>query len=178
MAYTFLKAQGKQIGLSLLDEGAVNTAGQLLAKAATKGVDLQLPTDCVVVQKLESGAEQKVVSTDEIPEDWEGVDIGPKTSSAFAESVSSAGTVVWNGPLGVFEIDDFAHGTNAVAQALEQATWESGAVSIIGGGDTAAAVAKAGAAQRMTHMSTGGGASLECLGGRALPGVDALDDKQ
>jgi phosphoglycerate kinase len=178
MAYTFLKAQGKEIGQSLLDEETVSTAASLLKKAADAGVDLQLPSDCVTVQKLEAGADQQIVSTDAIPADWEGVDIGPETSAAFANLVSSAGTVVWNGPLGVFEIDDFAKGTNAVAQALEQATWESGAVSIIGGGDTASAVAKAGAAQRMTHMSTGGGASLECLGGRVLPGVEALNDKE
>jgi phosphoglycerate kinase len=177
MAYTFLKAQGKEIGQSLLDEETVGTAASLLEKAADAGVDLQLPSDCVTVQKLEAGADQQVVSTDAIPADWEGVDIGPETSAAFANLVSSAGTVVWNGPLGVFEIDDFAKGTNAVAQALEQATWESGAVSIIGGGDTASAVAKAGVAQRMTHMSTGGGASLECLGGRVLPGVEALNDR-
>ena len=177
MAYTFLKAQGKEIGQSLLDAETVETAGRLLKKAADAGVDLQLPSDCVVVQKLEAGTPQQIVSTDAIPVDWEGVDIGPETSAAFSARVAAAGTVVWNGPLGVFEIDDFAKGTNAVATALEQATWESGAVSIIGGGDTASAVAKAGAAQRMTHMSTGGGASLECLGGRILPGVEALDEK-
>ena len=131
----------------------------------------------MVVQELEAGTESRVVNTDEIPADWEGVDIGPATAAEYADRVAAAGTVIWNGPLGVFEIEDFAKGTNAVAVALEQATWESGAVSIIGGGDTAAAIAKAGAAQRMTHMSTGGGASLECLGGRDLPGVEALDDK-
>jgi len=177
MAYTFLKAQGKEIGQSLFDAETMDTAASLMAKAKTHGVDLQLPSDCVVVQKLEAGTESRVVKTDEIPADWGGVDIGPATAAEFTERVAAAGTVIWNGPLGVFEIEDFAKGTNAVAVALEQATWESGAVSIIGGGDTAAAVAKAGAAQRMTHMSTGGGASLECLGGRILPGVEALDDK-
>jgi len=178
MAYTFLKAQGKEIGQSLFDAETMDTAGGLLEKAKAKGVDLQLPTDCVVVQKLEAGAESRVVTSDTIPADWEGVDIGPATAAEFAKRVGDAGTVIWNGPLGVFEIDDFAKGTNTVAEALEQATWESGAVSIIGGGDTAAAVAGAGAAQRMTHMSTGGGASLECLGGQILPGVEALDDKE
>jgi len=178
MAYTFLKAQGKEIGQSLFDAETMDTAGGLIEKAKAKGVDIQLPTDCVVVQKLETGAESRVVTSDEIPADWEGVDIGPATAAEFAGRVADAGTVIWNGPLGVFEIDDFAKGTNVVAEALEQATWERGAVSIIGGGDTAAAVAKAGAAQRMTHMSTGGGASLECLGGRILPGVEALDDKE
>ena len=177
MAYTFLKAQGKEIGQSLFDAETVDTAAGLMEKAKTHGVDLQLPSDCVVVQELEAGTESRVVNTDEIPADWEGVDIGPATAAEYADRVAAAGTVIWNGPLGVFEIEDFAKGTNAVAVALEQATWESGAVSIIGGGDTAAAIAKAGAAQRMTHMSTGGGASLECLGGRDLPGVEALDDK-
>ena len=177
MAYTFLKAQGKEIGQSLFDAETMDTAAGLMEKAKTHGVDLQLPSDCVVVQELEAGTESRVVNTDEIPADWEGVDIGPATAAEYAERVAAAGTVIWNGPLGVFEIEDFAKGTNAVAVALEQATWESGAVSIIGGGDTASAIAKAGAAQRMTHMSTGGGASLECLGGRNLPGVEALDDK-
>ena len=173
MAYTFLKAQGREIGNSLLDEDSLGVARQLLEKAGDK---LELPSDCVVTRKVAAGAEHKVVAIDDIPADWEGVDIGPATSERFARTVASAGMVVWNGPLGVFEIDDFAEGTNAVAQALEQATWESGVVSIIGGGDTAAAVAKAGADQRMSHISTGGGASLECLGGRLLPGVEALDD--
>jgi len=177
MAYTFLKAQGKEIGQSLFDAETMDTAGRLMEKAETHGVDLQLPSDCVVVQELAAGAESQVVESDEIPADWEGVDIGPDTAADYAARVAGAGTVIWNGPLGVFEIDDFAIGTNAVAAALEQATWESGTVSIIGGGDTAAAVAKAGGAQRMTHMSTGGGASLECLGGRVLPGVEALDEK-
>jgi len=177
MAYTFVKAQGKEIGQSLFDAETMDTAAGLMEKAKTHGVDLQLPSDCVVVQELEAGTESRVVNTDEIPADWEGVDIGPATAAEYAERVAAAGTVIWNGPLGVFEIEDFAKGTNAVAVALEQATWDSGAVSIIGGGDTASAIAKAGAAQRMTHMSTGGGASLECLGGRDLPGVEALDDK-
>ncbi len=177
MAYTFLKAQGKEIGQSLFDAETMDTAAGLMEKAKTHGVDLQLPSDCVVVQELEAGTESRVVNTDEIPADWEGVDIGPATTAEYADRVAAAGTVIWNGPLGVFEIKDFAKGTNTVAVALEQATWESGAVSIIGGGDTASAIAKAGAAQRMTHMSTGGGASLECLGGRILPGIEALADK-
>ena len=173
MAYTFLKAQGLEIGNSLLEEESVPVAADLLQKAGSK---LVLPTDCLVTQKFAAGAETRVVSVTDIPPDWEGVDIGPETRERYTAAVSEAGTVVWNGPLGVFEVDDFAAGTIAVAQALEQATWESGAVSIIGGGDTAAAVAKAGAHKRMTHISTGGGASLECLGGRVLPGVEALDD--
>ena len=173
MAYTFLKAQGHEIGKSLLEEAAVPIAADLLRKAGDK---LVLPSDCLITQKFAAGAETRVVPMDAIPADWEGVDIGPATRENFVDIVSAAGTVVWNGPLGVFEIDDFAEGTMTIAKALEQATWESGAVSIIGGGDTAAAVAKAGAHKRMTHISTGGGASLECLGGRFLPGVEALDE--
>ena len=172
MAYTFLKAQGHEIGKSLLEEESVPIAADLLRTAGSK---LVLPTDCLVTQRLAAGAETRVVPVTDIPADWEGVDIGPETRERYTAAVSEAGTVVWNGPLGVFEIDDFAAGTIAVAQALEQATWESGVVSIIGGGDTAAAVAKAGAQKRMTHISTGGGASLECLAGRVLPGVEALD---
>ncbi len=173
MAYTFLKAQGLEIGKSLLEESAIPVATELLQKAGAK---LVLPTDCLVTQKFAAGAETRVVPVTAIPADWEGVDIGPETTEHFVDLVQHAGTVVWNGPLGVFEIDDFAAGTLKVAQALEQATWESGVVSIIGGGDTAAAVAKAGASKRMTHISTGGGASLECLGGRVMPGVEALDE--
>lgn len=174
MAYTFFKAQGREIGKSLLEEATVPIAADLLAKAGDK---LVLPVDCLVTQKFAAGAETQVVPTADMPVDWEGVDIGPQTRERFCQIVSDAGTVVWNGPLGVFEIEDFSAGTFAVARALEQATWESGAVSIVGGGDTAAAVAKAGAHKRMTHISTGGGASLESLGGRLLPGVEALDDR-
>ena len=173
MAYTFLKAQGHEIGNSLLEEAAVPLATDLLQKAGDK---LVLPTDSLVTQKFAAGAETRVVPVTAIPVDCEGVDIGPETTERFVSTVRQAGTVVWNGPLGVFEIDDFAKGTLAVAQALAQATWESGLVSIIGGGDTAAAVVKAGAHKRMTHISTGGGASLECLGGRVMPGVEALDE--
>ena len=176
MAYTFFKAMGLEIGKSLLEEDLIPVAKDVLTKAEEQGVDLVLPVDCVVTQTLAAGAESKVVAHDAMPADWEGVDIGPETTELFISKVNGAGTVIWNGPLGVFEIDDFAKGTNAMAAALEQTTWESGTVSIIGGGDTAAAVAKAGAAARMTHISTGGGASLESLGGRVLPGIAALDD--
>ncbi|MDA0337428.1 MAG: phosphoglycerate kinase, partial [bacterium] len=162
-----------EIGKSLLEETAIPVATELLKKAGEK---LVLPTDCLVTQKFAAGAVTRVVPVTAIPADWEGVDIGPETTEHFVGLVQHAGTVVWNGPLGVFEIDDFAAGTLKVARALEQATWESGLVSIIGGGDTAAAVAKAGASKRMTHISTGGGASLECLGGRVMPGVEALDE--
>ncbi len=174
MAYTFLKAQGLEIGNSLCDEESVPVAADLQSKAGDR---LVLPVDCIVARRVAAGAEHETVAVDAIPSDRGGVDIGPLTRERFVEHLSQAGTVLWNGPLGVFEIDDFAAGTTAVARALEQATWESGAVSIIGGGDTAAAVAKAGAGKRMSHISTGGGASLEALGGRVLPGVAALDDE-
>ena len=174
LAYTFLKAQGLEIGNSLCDEKSVPVAADLQSKAGDRVV---LPVDCIVARRVAAGAEHETVAVDAIPSDRGGVDIGPLTRERFVEHLSQAGTVLWNGPLGVFEIDDFAAGTTAVARALEQATWESGAVSIIGGGDTAAAVAKAGAGKRMSHISTGGGASLEALGGRVLPGVAALDDE-
>ncbi len=173
MSYTFLKARGQEIGDSLCDEESVSVAADLLAKAGDR---LHLPEDVVVARRVAPGAEHEAVAVDAIPGGRAGVDIGPRTRERFIEHLSQAGTILWNGPLGVFEIDDFAAGTTAVAQALEQATWESGAVSIIGGGDTAAAVDKAGAAKRMSHISTGGGASLEALGGRVLPGVEALDE--
>ena len=173
MAYTFLKARGLEIGDSLCDEESVAVAAELQAKAGDK---LVLPEDCVVASRVAAGAEHETVAVDAIPPGRSGVDIGPRTRERFVEHLSEAGTVLWNGPLGVFEIEDFSGGTTTVARALEQATWESGAVSIIGGGDTAAAVDKAGVAKRMSHISTGGGASLEALGGRLLPGVAALDD--
>ena len=177
MAYTFLKAKGLEVGNSLLEESSVSVAKELLAKAKkSRKLELILPVDFVVAERIAAGVETRVVSADGIPAEWEGADIGPETTKRFIEKVESAGTVLWNGPLGVFEIESFAEGTLAVARALEQATWESGAVSIIGGGDTVAAVAQAGAAERMTHLSTGGGASLESLGGRELPGVNALAD--
>lgn len=175
MAYTFLKAQGKEIGQSLLDAESIDFCREMLAKAGDK---ILLPVDVVVADgnPFEKGADAvqtQVVSVDAIPADWQGVDIGPETQKRFAEAVKGAGTVVWNGPMGIFEFDRFAVGTRAMAQALA----DSGAVTIVGGGDSAAAVEQLGFAEKMTHISTGGGASLEFLEGRVLPGVAALQDK-
>lgn len=175
MAYTFLKAQGKEIGHSLLDAESIDFCREMLAKA---GDEILLPVDVVVTdgnpfEKGPDAVQTQIVSVDAIPADWQGVDIGPETRKLFAEAVKGAGTVVWNGPMGIFEFDKFAVGTRAMAQALA----DSGAVSIVGGGDSAAAVEQLGFADRMTHISTGGGASLEFLEGRVLPGVSALQDK-
>lgn len=172
MAYTFLKAQGLEIGRSILDEKNLKLAGELLEEARSRGVEVLLPVDVVVADRFAPDARTKVVPVDQIPADWEGLDIGPKTRELFASRIAQARTVIWNGPLGVFEMPAFAEGTNAIARALA----ESSAVSIIGGGDSAAAVEQAGVAGRMTHVSTGGGASLEFLEGRELPGVAALQD--
>jgi len=169
MTYTFMKAQGLKVGDSLVEAQRVDVAKQLLAKAAGK---LVLPVDHVIAKEVKAGAEKKTVGN-EIPDGWKGVDIGPKTVTSYADKVKGAKTIVWNGPMGVFEVDDFAAGTKAIAEAVAG----SGAVSIIGGGDSAAAVEKFGLAAKMTHVSTGGGASLEFLEGRVLPGVAAIPDK-
>jgi len=170
MGYTFLKAKGYEIGKSLLDAEHVGLAGELLAENGDKIV---IPVDVVVADDFRPDANRRVVDADKIPADWEGMDIGPKTRERIAEIVRGAKTVVWNGPMGVFEMPAFAEGTNAVARALA----ESDAVTIVGGGDSAAAVQQAGFAAKMTHISTGGGASLEFLEGKALPGVEALLDR-
>ncbi|MGE5599349.1 MAG: phosphoglycerate kinase [Bacteroidota bacterium] len=173
MAYTFLKAKGCEIGRSLLDAENVSFAAQMMQTAASKGVRLLLPVDTVVTDDLKNPTMSKIVPSDRIPADLEGVDIGPDTIKLFAAAIKGAKTVVWNGPMGVFEVPRFAAGTKAVAQAMA----ESGAVTIVGGGDSAAAVEQMGFADRMTHISTGGGASLEFLEGRELPGVAALTDR-
>ncbi|AQS60286.1 phosphoglycerate kinase [Desulforamulus ferrireducens] len=173
MANTFLKAQGYQVGKSLVEEDKVDLAKELMAKAKSNQVNLLLPTDAVVAVALEADAEHKVVPVNEIPEDWMVLDIGPASAAAFAQAVQQANTVVWNGPMGVFEMDAFAKGTEAVARALA----ESQATSIVGGGDSVAAVNKVGVADKISHISTGGGASLEFLEGKVLPGVAALQDK-
>ncbi|MGC8785503.1 MAG: phosphoglycerate kinase [Armatimonadota bacterium] len=175
MAYTFLKAQGKEIGQSLLDADSLHFCREMLTKAGDK---ILLPVDVVVAdgnpfEKGPDAVQTQVVSVDAIPAEWQGVDIGPETQKRFAEAVKGAGTVVWNGPMGIFEFDKFAVGTRAMAQALA----DSGAVTIVGGGDSAAAVEQLGFADKMTHISTGGGASLEFLEGKVLPGVAALQDK-
>ncbi len=173
MAYTFSKAQGGEIGTSLCEEDKLELANDLLKKAADKGVKLLLPVDTVCADRFAADATPVVHEAGKIPSNLMGLDIGPKTIELFSEAVKDAGTVVWNGPMGVFEFDAFAVGTKAVAKAIA----ESNAISIIGGGDSAAAVEKLGYADKMTHISTGGGASLEFLEGLELPGIACLNDK-
>ena len=173
MAYTFAKAQGGSIGKSLCEDDKLDYAREMIEKAKKNGVKLLLPTDTVAADDFSNDARRQVVSTMSIPDGWEGMDIGPDTIKVFCDAVKGAGTVVWNGPMGVFEFDNFAAGTRAMAQALA----DSGAVTIVGGGDSAAAVEQMGFADRITHISTGGGASLEFLEGLELPGVACLLDK-
>ena len=173
MAYTFAKAQGGSIGKSLCEEDRLTYALDMIAKAKEKGVKLLLPVDTVAAREFSADAAPVVVETRAIPEDMEGLDIGPKTVELFCDAVKGAGTVVWNGPMGVFEFPAFAKGTKALAQALA----DSGAITIVGGGDSAAAVEQMGFADKITHISTGGGASLEFLEGKELPGVACLLDK-
>jgi phosphoglycerate kinase len=175
MAFTFLKAEGREVGDSLLEEDRIETARRILDVARSSGTAILLPEDVVVADNVSEGATHRIVGADGIEPGWKGVDVGPKTVATFADRISGARTIVWNGPLGVFEIDTFAEGTNAVAAAVAEKTG-AGAISIIGGGDSAAAVAKAGVAEKMTHISTGGGASLMFLEGKPLPGVEALSD--
>ncbi len=176
MMFTFYKAQNLEIGNSLLEEDKVELAGKILAEARQKNVRLMLPVDCVVANKFDNNATTKVVSVREIPPGWQGMDIGPESAKAFAVEISKAKTVVWNGPMGVFEMGRFAYGTNAVAEALANAT-KKGATTIVGGGDSAAALANVGLQKAVSHVSTGGGASLEFLEGKTLPGVAALTPK-
>ena len=173
MAYTFAKAQGGSIGKSLCEEDKLDYALEMIAKAEKNGVKLLLPSDTLAADDFSNDAKRQVVSTMAIPDGWEGMDIGPDTIRTFCDAVKGAGTVVWNGPMGVFEFENFAAGTRAMAQALA----DSGAVTIVGGGDSAAAVEQLGFADKITHISTGGGASLEFLEGRELPGVACLLDK-
>jgi len=177
MSYTFFKAMGLEIGASLLEENCLEVARQVLGKAEEKGVELLLPVDCVVARGPLAEARAQVVHREAIAAGWEGVDIGPRTRQLFVERLGRSRTVVWNGPLGVFEIESFALGTREVGEALAVATEKGTTSSIIGGGDTAAALSQAGLSARMTHISTGGGASLECMAGRVLPGVAALSEK-
>jgi len=175
MSYTFFKAMGQEIGDSLLEVDKIDLAKQVLVDAQAKGIELLLPVDNLIADKVEQGAQSQTVPAGKIPAGWNGVDIGPQTVELFKKKLMQAKTVVWNGPMGVFEIDAFAKGTNAIAQALADAT-QKGVVSIIGGGDSAAAIEKAGLTDKVSHVSTGGGASLEFLGGITLPGVAALTD--
>ena len=174
MAFTFSKAMGGEIGNSLLDEERVGLAKEMMASAEAKGVKLLLPVDTVIANDFDNPTEIKVVEAGTIPEGWQGLDIGPKTIELFSETVKNAKTVVWNGPMGVFEKPEFAKGTLAIATAMA----ESDATTIIGGGDSAAAVTQMGLADKMSHISTGGGASLEFLEGKVLPGVACLTDKE
>ena len=173
MAYTFAKAQGGSIGKSLCENDKLDYALEMSEKAKKNGVKLLLPIDTVAADNFSNDAKRMVVSTMAIPDDYEGMDIGPETTKLFCDAVKGAGTVVWNGPMGVFEFENFAAGTRAMAQALA----DSGAVTIVGGGDSAAAVEQMGFADKITHISTGGGASLEFLEGLELPGVACLLDK-
>ncbi len=173
MAYTFSAAQGGTIGDSLLEEDWKGYALEMVEKAQAKGVKLLLPVDTVIADKFAPDAASDVVESGKIPEGWQGLDIGPKTVELYCEAVKDAGTVIWNGPMGVFEFEKFAVGTKAVAEALSK----TDAITIIGGGDSAAAVQQLGYADKMTHISTGGGASLEFMEGKVLPGIACLQDK-
>ncbi len=173
MAYTFFAAQGHTVGTSICEEDKIDLAREMMETAKAKGVKFLIPVDNRVGLEYSADTEHKIVDSDDIPEGWMGLDIGPKTEELFADAIKGAGTVIWNGPMGVSEWKNFASGTIAVATAVA----ESGSISIIGGGDSAAAVQKLGFADKMSHISTGGGASLEFLEGKELPGVVALNDK-
>lgn len=173
MAYTFMKYLGHSIGTSLLEADWVEKAGEMMADAKAKGVNFLIPIDNKVGREYDENTEAMIVNSDEIPDGWMGLDIGPRSQELFVDAIKGAGTVIWNGPMGVSEWDNFAAGTIAVANAVA----ESGAISVIGGGDSVAAVTKLGYADKMSHISTGGGASLEFLEGKVLPGIDALMDK-
>ena len=173
MAYTFMKFLGHNIGDSLLEADWVEKAGEMMKSAEEKGVKFLIPVDNKVGKEYDENTESQIVNSDEIPDGWMGLDIGPKTQEIFADAIKGAGTVIWNGPMGVSEWDNFAAGTICVAKAVA----ESGSISVIGGGDSVAAVTKLGFADKMSHVSTGGGASLEFLEGKDLPGICALQDK-
>ena len=174
MAYTFLKALGYEVGKSIVEEDKLDLAREIMDRAKERGVELKLPVTVVVADKFAPDADSKVVKVDEIPKDWMGMDIGPETVEEFGKVIEKAKMIFWNGPLGVYEFDKFARGTNEIARKLA----ESNAITIIGGGDCVAAVRKAGVADKITHISTGGGASLEFIEGKELPGIAALTDKE
>ncbi|WP_416335186.1 phosphoglycerate kinase [Anaerococcus sp. DFU013_CI05] len=173
MAYTFLKAQGKEIGKSLLEEDKMDLSLELLERAKENNVEILLPVDVVIAEDIAPGVETEIVDVDNIPADKEALDIGPKTAEIYTEKIKDAKTVVWNGPMGVFEIKEFSNGTNKVAHALAEAD----ATTIVGGGDSALAIEMADLKDKITHVSTGGGASLEFLEGKDLPGISAIEDK-
>ena len=174
LAYTFIKAQGHEIGQSLLEEDKIDLAKSFIEKAKEKGVNFYMPVDAVIADRFAEDANAKNVSIEEIPADWQALDIGPKTAELYADVIQKSKLVIWNGPMGVFEFDAFANGTKAVAESLAES---KDTYSIIGGGDSAAAVEKFHLADQMSHISTGGGASLEFMEGKELPGVAALNDK-
>ena len=173
MAFTFFKAMGLEIGKSILDEENIGLASELLKKAEEKGVEMLLPVDVVAAEEFNNDSPAKTVASNEIPENMMGLDIGPETVELYSKKILEAKTVVWNGPMGVFEMPNFAKGTLGIAKAMADST----AITVIGGGDSAAAVEQMGLADKMTHISTGGGASLEYLEGRVLPGIDVIQDK-
>ena len=177
MTYTFFKAKGLPVGNSLVEEDKVGLAKELLEKAEKAGVNVMLPVDSVVAKEFKNDAEHKVVEEDGIEDGWMALDIGPQSAIAFGNIIKNARTVLWNGPMGVFEMENYADGTLTVANALADATSNYGATTIIGGGDSASAIKKAGLMEKVSHVSTGGGASLEYLEGKELPGVSALTDK-
>jgi phosphoglycerate kinase len=174
MMYTFLKAQGYNVGKSLLEEDKIDLAKGIIQKSKDKNINLYLPIDVVVAKEFKNDTEFYTVDSDSIPDDFMGLDIGEKTIEKFCEVISISKTIIWNGPLGVFEMDNFAKGTNSIAEFIAN---NKEAISIVGGGDSAAAVEKVGLADKITHISTGGGASLEFLEGKVLPGIDAVDNK-
>jgi phosphoglycerate kinase len=176
MAFTFLKAQGLAVGRSLVEAAHLETATHALKRAREKGVRLLLPVDAVAVEEIRDDAAARTIPVDSFPEEMRGVDLGPNTCRAFAGEIEKSRTIIWNGPMGIFEMEPFAAGSREIAMAVASAT-AAGGVSIIGGGDTAAAVKQADLVDNMSHISTGGGASLECLSGRTLPGVAALTEK-
>ncbi|EGL83715.1 Phosphoglycerate kinase [Caldalkalibacillus thermarum TA2.A1] len=173
LAYTFIKAQGYSVGKSLLEKDKIELAKSLIEKAKANNVNFLMPVDCVVADRFAEDANTQVVAIDSIPDDWEALDIGPQTRERYRNIILESNLVIWNGPMGVFEMEPFAHGTNAIATALADCQ----GTTIIGGGDSAAAIEKAGMAEAMTHISTGGGASLEFMEGKILPGVAVLEDR-
>jgi phosphoglycerate kinase len=175
MIFTFYKARGLAVGNSLVEEDKLDLAKELEAKAAAKGVQFLLPTDVVLANKFDKDAESQIAKVEAIPDGWMGLDIGPDSVKLFQEALADCKTVIWNGPMGVFEFDKFAAGTNGIAHTLAELS-ATGTITIIGGGDSVAAVEKVGVAEKMSHISTGGGASLELLEGKVLPGVAALDE--
>jgi phosphoglycerate kinase len=175
MIFTFYKARGLSVGKSLVEEDKLELAKSLEAKAKERGVELLLPTDVVLADNFAPDANDQTVAVESIPDGWMGLDIGPDSIKTFQAALEQCKSVIWNGPMGVFEFDKFAKGTEAIAQTLAGLT-EKGTITIIGGGDSVAAVEKVGVAEKMSHISTGGGASLELLEGKVLPGIAALDD--